>query len=179
MAGTILLIDKTLGTVMTTPLTFSDACKRLQPFGLKAEHIYLIDLALLAEMAWADGSIQEAEEDLLIDYVDQHVKNINQMAGFQMLSAKDAFSFVQSLLSSPPSPALIKEIHHIIGGLCQHKNAESVNQQKTRILNACMDIGASAVTKYPYGLKERFTAEEKQCYRKIAALFHLDSPTSK
>jgi hypothetical protein len=52
MAGEILLEDiPHYGNFMTQPLTFTDACKRLQSFGLKAEHIYLMDLALLAEMA--------------------------------------------------------------------------------------------------------------------------------
>lgn len=160
---------------MTQPLTFTDACKRLQSFGLKAEHIYLMDLALLAEMAWADGTVQPVEEDLLIDYLDQHIKNINRMAGFNVLSAEEGLSFAKSLLTSPPSPELIKAIHQIIRNLCQHKDSESVSQEKTRILKACMDIGASAVTKYPYGLRERFTEEEKQCYLKIADLFHTDN----
>jgi len=35
------------------------------------------------------------------------------------------------------------------------------------LLAACLDIAASSVTQYPYGLHDRFAPEEKRCFFEI------------
>ena len=153
---------------MASPLSFNDAIKRLARFGFKENQIYLIDLVLLAEMAWADGCIQKAEKEILSENLKEHVGNINTLAGCKIITEDSAIAFVDELLENRPDQELFDEVLRIIADIrINNKPAADAHDNKMAILNGCLDIAASSVTKYPYGLKERFTAEEKSTYHKI------------
>lgn len=150
---------------------FSDAIQRLSSFGIKDQHVYLIDLVLLCEMAWADGKIQDAERDVLFGHLNRHVDGINRLAGCTVIDHKTARDFVRTFIDNRPDPLLLEEIRQLIPTVRLHNNTpEDANRIRIEILNGCLDIAASAVTTYPYGLTERFTAEEKECYHAIVAL---------
>lgn len=147
---------------------FRNAVQKLASFGIKEEHIYLLDLVLLCDMAWADGRIQDAERDVLFGYLNCHVETINRIAGCTVLHYKSAREFVNRLLDERPDPDLIEEIAKLIPAVRLNTSTrEDALKTRLEILNGCMDIAASAVTTYPYGLTERFTAEEKECYHRI------------
>lgn len=150
------------------PLRFSEAVSRLSEFNISQHQVYLIDLVLLCEMAWADGKIQDAEVEILHSYLNHHVNSINRLAGCQVIDYSQAKEFVNSFLQERPDPQLLHTIREVIPAV-RIDNRETSEAEKTRldILNACLDIAASSVTKYPYGLKERFTAEEKNYYHTI------------
>ncbi len=157
------------------PLSFSDAAKKLARFGIRQEQVYLIDLVLLVEMAWADGKIQVAEKDILMDYLDRHVDSINRLAGCEILEYGDAREFITRFLDARPEQDLLDTIREVIPAIrIANKDFETAEQTRIDILNACLDIAASSVTTYPYGLKERFTTDEKAYYHRIAKL--LQSP---
>lgn len=156
---------------METKLSFRDALKRLARFGIKDEQVYLIDLVLLVEMAWADGRIQEAEIEILFEYLGGHVRSINRLAGCKVISEESAVEFIKNLLHKRPEQDLLDEIRYIIGAIrIDNKNPVEAQNNRIAILNACLDIAACAVTEYPYGLTERFTAEEKAYYHKLQEL---------
>jgi len=153
------------------PLSFSDAVNLLAAHNIRQEQIYLIDLALLCEMAWADGKIQHGEKEILFHYLDHHVNSINRLAGCVILNSADARDFVERFLQNPPEPELLETIRRVIPAIrINNKASEIAEQIRLDILNACLDIAASSVTTYPYGLKERFTEQEKQYYHQIARI---------
>ncbi len=153
------------------PLTFSEAVKKLSAFNITQHQIYFIDLILLCEMAWADGKIQIAERDILYNYLNHHVESINRLAGCKVVDYREAKDFVCKFLDERPEPQLLETVREVIPAV-RIDNKEVSEAEKTRldILNACLDIAASSVTQYPYGLKERFTSEEKDYYHKIEKL---------
>ncbi len=153
--------------------SFTEAVHKLSPFGISGELLYLIDLTLLAEIAWADGCIQKAEANILFDFLQQHVTSINRMAGCPVIRDETAKSFVEGLLQEPPNPELLKIVKELIPSVrfSKSRTPKELDQIKVDILNACLDIASSAVTKYPYGLRERFTKEEKECYHRLVSLF--------
>ncbi len=149
-------------------LSFNDAVKRLARFGIRGEEIYLIDLVLLVEMAWVDGHIQDAEVDILFKYLKAHVRSINRLAGCKAISEEVAVDFVEGLLHTRPDPELLEAIRSLVADLrIYNVSPEDAHSNRMAILNGCLDIAASSVTTYPYGLTERFTAEEKEYYHKI------------
>ncbi len=153
---------------MTLPLSFNDAIKRLARFGFKENQIYLIDMVLLAEMAWADGCIQKAEKEILLECIKEHVTSINVLAGCNVITEESAIAFVDNLLETRPDQELFDEVLRIIADVrINNKPPADAADNRMAILNGCLDIAASSVTKYPYGLTERFTAEEKSTYHKI------------
>ncbi len=149
-------------------LSFSEAARLLSRFGIKQHHLYFIDLVLLCEMAWADGKIQVAEREILFHYLGRHVESINRLAGCTVVTGEDAKEFVCRFLDRRPDPALCSAIQGAIPAIrLNHSEPEEKERTRLGILNACLDIAASSVTKYPYGLTERFTQEEKQYYHTI------------
>lgn len=153
---------------MKTTITFNDAVKRLAHFGIKEEQVYLIELIPLVEMSWADGRIQKAEVAILIEYLKAHVNSINRLAGCKVISEESAIDFIKGFLNNRPDPELLDAVQKIIADTrINNKPPDQAECNRMAVLNGCLDIAASAVTKYPYGLTERFTAEEKTCYHKI------------
>jgi hypothetical protein len=154
-------------------LSFTEAVQELARFDIRKQQIYLIDLVLLCEMAWADGTVQNAEREELFGYLNCHVDSINRLAGCAVLDHKTAREFVGRFLDSRPDPILLAEIRELIPVVrIAGKTQDEADQIRVDILNGCLDIAASAVTKYPYGLAERFTTEEKECYHMIERLLN-------
>ena len=153
------------------PLSFTAAVEKLSAYDIKQQQIYLIDLVLLCEMAWADGKIQQAERAILFNYLNHHVDSINRLAGCKILGYDEATQFVARFLDHRPDPRMLTTIRELIPAIrLENKDFEVAERTRLDILNACLDIAASSVTKYPYGLKERFTIEEKAYYHKIASI---------
>jgi hypothetical protein len=154
-----------------SPLSFVDSVKKLSRVGINSRGIYLIDVILLCEMAWADGSVQEGEREILFSYLNHHVDSINRLAGCKVLEHKEAKELIRSFLDNRPSQELIATIEEVIDPI-RIDQINTTNAERTClcILNTCLDIASSSVTKYPYGLTERFTKEEKEYYHKIAAI---------
>ncbi len=149
-------------------MTFTDALKRLRPYGISGHEVYFIDLVLLCEMSWADGMSQQAERDIIFDYLYHHVDSINRLAGCKVIEYSEAREFLNRHLEEPPKPELCEEIRNLIQILRLQNRDEMVAEQiRIDILNACIDIAASSVTKYPYGSSERFTKDEKEYYHKL------------
>ena len=150
------------------PINFAEGVKILARYGIRHQQIYFIDLVLLCEMAWADGKIQKAEREILFSYLDHHVDSINRLAGTKILEYQEARDFISSFLDQRPPAELLATIREVIPAIrIENKEPQVVEQTRLDILNACLDIAASSVTHYPYGLKERFTTEKKDYYHKL------------
>ncbi len=149
-------------------MTFTDALKRLKNYGISGHEVYFIDLVLLCEMSWADGMSQAPEKEIIHDYLHHHVDSINRLAGCRVLEYSEAREFLDRHLDEQPKPELCDEIRNLIEILRLRNRDETLADQiRLDILNACIDIAASSVTKYPYGICERFTLEEKEYYHKL------------
>lgn len=153
------------------PLSFADAVEKLSRVGINNREIYLIDLIILCEMAWADGSVQEGEREILFAYLNHHIDSINRLAGCKVLEHHEAKELIRSYLDNRPSRELLDTIEEVIAPI-RLNQLTPANAERTclGILNCCLDIASSSVTKYPYGLTERFTEEEKEYYHKIATI---------
>lgn len=153
-------------------LNFADAVRKLSAIGIKHHQIYLIDLALLCEMAWSDGKIQDGELEILFSYLKYHVRSINRLAGCEVVTNEDAKAFLLRFIQNEARKdfEVIREVLPAIR--ISNKDPQVVEDTKRDILNACLDIASSAVIKYPYGLSERFTNEEKEYYHKITQVLY-------
>ena len=50
-------------------------------------------------------------------------------------------------------------------------NSRYVDSSLKSLIEACIDIGADAIRKYPYGSHDRFDSEEKRCFFEILKTF--------
>jgi len=149
-------------------LTFREAVLQLAAMGIKGSDVYLIDLVLLCEMSWADGMTQKAEREIINEYLCYHVNSINRLAGCIVLKCEEAQQFIGRFLDQEPDNATFEKIRELLPVLrLQNKGKSEAETIRMDILNACLDIAASSVTRYPYGSGERFTEEEKEYYHKL------------
>jgi hypothetical protein len=146
--------------------------EKLNSFGITGKDIYFIDYIPLIEMIWADGQPQQGEMDIFYDFLEKHVVHLNKMAGYNAFKLEDAVQFVSGFFKNRPSPEILKSLRKLAAhsGLFQEDSKKRAHFEKS-LLAVCLDIGASCVTKYPYGLHERFNNEEKRCFFEIFDTF--------
>lgn len=146
---------------------------RLERHGISGADVYLIDVIPLIEMIWADGMAQQAEVSILENYLDHHVKNINHIAGYRLLDLDRARAFVAGFLVTRPAPELMRTLRELIPGVRMCSTDEKANDLLEKsLLATCLDIAASCVSGYPYGIGERFDPREKRCYFEIVESLH-------
>lgn len=155
-----------------------EAIQKLQRFGISGPLVYLIDLIPLIEIMWADGKAQDGELEVLSKYLKTHVKRINKTAGCQVLTQEQGHAFIQQFLKKRPDPELLKCLRNLVRPVRLSGSDQKSNQALRRsLLSASLDIAASSVCQYPYGLGDRFNADEKRCFFEIIESFN-STPTN-
>jgi len=146
--------------------------EQLKSFGISGKDVYFIDYIPLIEMIWADGEPQQGEMDIFYDFLEKHVVHLNKMAGYNAFKLEDAVQFVSGFLKERPSPEILKSLRKLAAhsGLFQEDSKKRAYFEKS-LLAVCLDIGASCVKEYPYGLHERFNYDEKRCFFEIFDTF--------
>lgn len=157
-----------------------EAIEELRRHGIKGADIYLMDIIPLIEMIWADGQAQPGEIGILEDFLQRHVKRLNKLSGYPLLTMERSRRFVERFLASRPDPELIHTLRSLVAPIRLSTSDEGLRSQvKDSLLAACLDIAATAVTEYPYGIDERFNSQEKRCFFEILESFkgHTESET--
>lgn len=153
----------------------AEAVEALAEHGISGGCIYLIDVIPLIDMLWADGRAESVEVELLQDFLRQHVDAINEMAGTPVLTHQDGIDFLRRFLAARPSEALLTALAEKIAPVRLATSDATANRRgRQTILEWCLDIGAAAVSEYPYGVRERFCQREKERFLAILAI--LDGP---
>jgi len=148
------------------------AIEDLRRFGISGTQIYLIDLIPLIEIIWADGMVQAGELEILENYLQTHVDHINGVAGCRVLTLTDAKAFINRFLDQRPDPELLKCLRELVHPVrLSNSDAQTNRALKESLLSTCLDIAASSVIRYPYGLGDRFNPAEKQCFFEIVESF--------
>lgn len=152
-----------------------EAIQELKRFGISGPLVYLIDLIPLIEIMWADGKIQDGELDILTGYLKTHVTRINKTAGCDVLTQEQAQDFVRQFLKTRPDPELLACLRKLVSPVRLSGSDEKSNEALRRsLLSACLDIAASSVCQYPYGLGDRFNSEEKRCFFEVVESLSKD-----
>ena len=111
---------------------------------------------------WADGKVQTGELEVFNSYLSTHVKRINKTAGCQVLTQEQVLAFTQQFLETRPEPELLNCLRNLVNSVRLSGSDQERNQTlRKSLLAACLDIAASSVCEYPYGLGDRFNAEAK------------------
>lgn len=149
-----------------------DALARLSLYGIKGKRVYLIDLIPLIEMTWAGGGRQPEKIDFLDHYIKQHLRHINQMAGYLVLSMADATQFTAPYLASHPNMAHLKKIRECIMPvrLGETRNAYG-DMIMRRIISACLNLLSISLAQFPHDFQNEYCVEERGMYVDILDSF--------
>jgi hypothetical protein len=149
-------------------VTRKEALRRLKLHEIAGPQVYLIDIIPLIEMIWADGKAQESEIEILEDFLRKHVERINALADHEVLTLENARDFILRFLRRRPDPELLSTLRSLVAPVRLSTSDPERNAAiRDSLLAACLDIAASAVVEYPYGLGERFGPAEKRCFFEI------------
>jgi hypothetical protein len=149
-----------------------EAIEDLSLFGIKEPYTYLLDIIPLVEMIWADGDAHESELAILDDYLHKRVPQINEMAGYKVMTFEDAQAFAYRFIRQKPLPEFLRTLRSLVGPvILSSSDSHFVEPLLKLMFEACIDIAANAVRKYPYGLHDRFDSDEKRCFYEIIMTF--------
>ncbi len=152
--------------------TREEAIQDLSLFGIKDPYTYLIDIIPLIEMIWADGEAHESELAILDEYLHKRVQQINEMAGYAAIDFQGAQAFAYQFIRQKPLPEFLRTLRSLVGPIIMSSSDSRYVEPLTKLMfEACIDIAANAVRKYPYGLHDRFDSDEKRCFYEIIMTF--------
>lgn len=148
-----------------------EALERLAALGVTGSDVFLIDTIPLLEMIWADDRVQSEELRLLEGFLRLHVKNVNELAGREVLTLEGAREFVARFLTERPSMELLRELRALLAQTTAIDGEPVSLARRRAIMDFCLDIGAACVAEYPHGDHERFCEAEKQAFGQIVEAF--------
>jgi hypothetical protein len=149
-----------------------EAIEDLRMFGIKELYTYLRDIIPLVEMIWANGEAHESELAILDEYLHKRVQQINEMAGYAAIDFQGAQAFAYRFIRQKPLPEFLRTLRSLVGPvILSSSDSHYVEPLSKLMFEACIDIAANAVRKYPYGLHDRFDSDEKRCVFEIVKTF--------
>ena len=155
-------------------MLWNDALESLVgDFGLTPETVYLLPLVPLVEVMWADGSLQRSEIDVFHECLTRHVDHLFHLADDQaVVTVAEAQRFARDLFKAPHDPLKLRRLRELA---VQALNLDPDVEQRRTVMDNCLDLAAIAVSRYPYGRRERVMAAEKQVLHELFETLNLKS----
>jgi hypothetical protein len=107
-------MDTTPLTPEFDTLTRDEALAELARRGLKGTDVYLLDVLPLVEMAWSDGTVQDAERQVIYAFLEDHLDTLNREAGVQLVTRPQALRLVQRFLGARPTAQEFRELRGLL-----------------------------------------------------------------
>ncbi len=141
-----------------TGITDEQAVEHFRALGFTGESASILHLLPLVEVAWADGSVSDAERSAILGAASAHGVAPDSEAG-QMLA---------SLLEEKPSQTLLDQIL-----LSLHQLLEAKGHHPDSLVEACQQVaGASGGF---FGLGNKIDGEEAAVIEKIVGAFSQEA----
>jgi uncharacterized tellurite resistance protein B-like protein len=133
--------------------------QKLVDLNVRPETLASITLVPLVEVAWADGTVDEAERNAVLKAV-EHL-------GFA--SGSTDYELVLQWMTHKPSPALLEAWVHYIAGLCEELSEEERTRLKEDLLGHTREV---AMTSGGFlGLGNKISKEEAAVLSRLENAF--------
>ncbi|MDX2010368.1 MAG: hypothetical protein SFW67_09270 [Myxococcaceae bacterium] len=123
-------------------LSRDEALSELARRGVRGPAVYLLDVLPLIEMAWSDGTVQDAERVLIDAFLEEHIDALNREAGLVVVGRGHALAFVQRFLASRPTAQEFRELRALLRVLRLSGPQREVRVKQ--ILEAVSNVGGIA-----------------------------------
>lgn len=126
----------------TTPMTTQAALEALAARGILGNAVFLLDVLPLVELAWSDGEVHGSERAMILAFLDEHLRSLDDAAQETVVPRAEALRFVEHYLAERPSEAEFAELRELLRavrlvGSQGHRNAR-------RILDGALAVGGVA-----------------------------------
>ncbi|GEM_PF-815303 len=145
-------------------------------FDIRGVTVYLLDVIPLLEMAWAQHARPGPPEYRLIyEYALRRVAELdNDADGGITINPRRVNALLHRYLKSHNPRGHLCRLRRLAAPLMFDQSDAATNaQQRQRLLDYCLDVGAASVGHYPYEAHERFGAQKKALFREIAQSLDL------
>jgi hypothetical protein len=123
-------------------LSPEEALAELARRGVRGPDVWLLDVLPLVEMAWSDGTVQDAERVLIEAFLDEHVERVNREAGARLVTHALALAFVQRFLATRPTAQEFRELRALWHTLW--RSSPWRDGRAKQILEAVSNVGGIA-----------------------------------
>lgn len=113
--------------------------RRLRTLGFKGSAVYLVELVIAVEMAWADGEVQPNERALLEAYCEALVEQLNATAGARLFTTRQALDTLARLLRRRLRPY---EREWVLDCVRRMSAGRTGDLTRKRVMQWCEAIGA-------------------------------------
>jgi hypothetical protein len=156
-------------------LSFNEAAAELRRLGIAGPHLYLLDAIPLLEMMWADGRAEQVESDLVASFLRDHVDRLNQLAGAEVISHRDASEFLRRFATRRPEPELLELLGALVPEISFRSSDPQANRARRQaILDFCLQIGAACTPLSSPEARSHFESAERECFWRIVRELELD-----
>jgi hypothetical protein len=131
---------------------------KLVELGVRAETVAALAIVPLAEVAWADGSIDPKEERAILERAEK--------SGIAPGSADH--DLLKGWLERRPEPKLLTAWTHMIGGICEHLTPEQVDALRSGLVERARAIAMASGGLLGMGAVSR---AEEEMIQTLAAAF--------
>jgi hypothetical protein len=131
---------------------------KLVELGVRAETVAALAIVPLAEVAWADGSIDPKEERAILERAEK--------SGVAPGSADH--DLLKGWLERRPEPKLLTAWTHMIGGICEHLTPEQVDALRSGLVERARAIAMASGGLLGMGAVSR---AEEEMIQTLAAAF--------
>jgi hypothetical protein len=122
--------------------TKHEALGELAKRGIMGNAVYLLDVLPLVEMAWADGVVQPGERAMILAFLDEHLRQMEERNGSQVVPRAEALRFVDRFLTERPPEEELRHLRELF--VAVRLSEEGRAERTQRILDGAMAVGGVA-----------------------------------
>lgn len=141
-------------------MTDAELAETLRALGMDVVSWRALPLLPLVQVAWADGRIQDAERDLILE-----------LARSRFLLEEEGQMLLRNWLHHPPTPSYVRLGQDALVQLCNHNAAPIGPSQLGDVVDFAKQVAAAAGGFYGFGAVGKAEAE---AIEQIAGALHLD-----
>jgi hypothetical protein len=107
---------------------------KLLQLGIRAEVVAALTIVPLAEVAWADGSIDDKERQAILERAGQS----------GVVPGSTDYALLESWLERRPEPKLLTAWIHMVEGICEHMTPEQVETLRAGLVERTQAIASAS-----------------------------------
>jgi hypothetical protein len=137
-------------------ITNPAALEKLLELGIRAETVAALSVVPLAEVAWADGTLDAKERRAIMDHA-------------RIDRDSNAGALLEAWLDRRPEPTLLTAWTHLVQGMCEQLDAEGCARLKAGLLERAAAVAAASGGLF--GVGSKISRSEAAMLAKLEAAF--------
>lgn len=123
-------------------MTRQAALEALAARGILGNAVCLLDVLPLVELAWSDGEVHGSERAMILAFLDEHLRLLDEAAQATVVPRSEALRFVERYLAERPSDEEFAQLRELLRAV--RLAGPGGHQVARRILDGALAVGGVA-----------------------------------